>query len=163
MPRAVSNRRSKSAPSRNDPPASVAGSALRRAPSSTVNAPCSGHSSARIDSSPRSRTYRWMADALNEMAARQIAPRRCQGKSTAHQMTAQTEHNHRAHAAATRADATMSILRTIRLHGAAQSREMGIFGDIARDEITRNVGVGQFEKFHEGSAFVTCRESELIS
>lgn len=37
--------------------------------------------------------------------------------------------------------------------GAAQGRETWVCGDIARDEITREVGIGQFEKFAEQRAF----------
>jgi hypothetical protein len=120
MPRVVRNRRCRSMPRRNEPAASVAGRATHAGPSNTVSSPCSRHSSARTESLPSSRTYLRMADALNASAVRQSAPRRGQGRATANQTTAQAEHNQRNHPAATRREATMSIRRAVRLHGAAQ-------------------------------------------
>jgi hypothetical protein len=40
--------------------------------------------------------------------------------------------------------------------GATECRVAGIVGDIARDQIADQVGIGQFEKFDEGGAFVAC-------
>jgi hypothetical protein len=104
-----------------------------------------------------------MAEAFKVMVAMQSVPRSGQGNATANQITEQTQHDQTTHATAMRGDARISILWAIRLHGLAESRVTGIFGDIARDEITRDIGVGQFEKLHEGSALVACAESESIS
>jgi hypothetical protein len=159
MPAVASNRRSTIPPRRNDPAASTADSAIRAVPSHTVNPPWSRHSSAHTARRPRNKTTRRMACVLNVRVARQNAARIGHGSATANHTTRQTEHDHSDQIAAARRDATISS----RLHGAAQCCVTGIFGDIARNEITRDVGVRQFEKFYEGRAFGAGRERESIS
>jgi hypothetical protein len=38
----------------------------------------------------------------------------------------------------------------------AQGGAPGVFGDISREQIARDVRIGQFEKVGEGGAFITC-------
>src|SRR5690349_12672540 len=77
-----------------------------------------------------------------------------QGKATANSMTMQSSASHASHAHAAETEGT----RSIRLQDApAQLCLAGIGWDISREQITRDLGVGQFEKVREGSTFIACR------
>ena len=83
-----------------------------------------------------------------------MAKRSSQGNATANQVTAQAIASHVSHAPAASNDGT----RSIRLQEVpAQRGAAGIVGDISREQIARDVRIGQFEKVREGGAFVTCR------
>ena len=61
--------------------------------------------------------------------------------------------SHANHRTATRREATRSIREQL----TAERRVTRIGGDVTADEISREVRVGQFEKFDEGIAFVVWR------
>jgi hypothetical protein len=85
--------------------------------------------------------------------ATQVEKRTGAGSATANQQTAMTSASHAIQALAAGTEGT----RSIRLEEApAQGGAPGIFGDISREQITRDVRIGQFEKVGEGGAFITC-------
>jgi hypothetical protein len=83
----------------------------------------------------------------------QTAIRHGQGNATANHVTAHTSDSHATHAAAARREGSKSI----REQCAAQSGEAGIGRYISREQITRDVRIGQFQKFDERSSFVAGR------
>jgi hypothetical protein len=89
-----------------------------------------------------------------------MAKRMNPGNATATQVTAQTIASHASHAPAARDDGT----RSMRLQELPAERgAAGIVGDISREQIARDVRIGQFEKVHESGTFVTCRLAEAFA
>jgi hypothetical protein len=85
--------------------------------------------------------------------AAQMAKRTDAGRATVNQQTTMASASHASQALAARTEGR----RSIRLQNvAAQGGTPGIFGDITREQITRDVRIGQFEKIGEGGAFIAC-------
>jgi hypothetical protein len=153
MPDGVTNRKTHhSTPSLNDPAPRLADSRRRLGPTRTENSPSSDHSMARTALSPSSNTNDRMHRIPGAITATQIDARASHGRATANIVTVQTSTSHVQPSAAARCDG----LRSIREQDAAQGGVAGIGWDIACQQITRDIRVGQFEKFDEGRAFAAC-------
>ena len=95
-----------------------------------------------------------MAASPAVAAQTQIAMRAGNVKSTAARIIPSKAASHPMPRSAARVDGC----RSIRLQdGAAQRCVAGIGRDISTNEITRNVRIGQFQKLHEGGAFIATR------
>jgi hypothetical protein len=81
-----------------------------------------------------------------------MASRTGQGSATANSVTAQTSVSHANQTMAAGREGTSSI----REQDAAQGGVSGIGWDIARQQISRDIRIGQFQKLDEGRAFVAC-------
>ena len=89
-----------------------------------------------------------------------MVKRMSHGSVTANPMTVQTTANQANHALVAKVDG----IKSIRLQEApAQRRAAGIGWDISREQITRDIRVGQFEKIREGGAFVACGLAVLLA
>ena len=146
-------------PNRNEPAASVAGCGSRCGPKHTPKSPSSDHSMLRTACGPSSSTKDLIQRTPGTHTARQKATRMLHGSSDAETATAPTSASHASHRAAAKREA----FRSIRKQYATQGGVSGVGGDIARQQIACDIRVGQFEKFDERRAFVTCRPGVTIA
>ena len=140
-------------PRRKDPLRIVTGLSVRAGPKQACQ-PCADHRRAPTAEPPLSNRFTRMAASAGVAMARQIPMRAGNGRSTAVRITVQAATSQPPANNAARADGT----RSIRLQdGAADGGMPGIGGDIARNQITRQVWIRQFQKFGECGEFVTGR------
>jgi hypothetical protein len=85
--------------------------------------------------------------------------RTIQGNATAVSTTMQTSASHAKQSATARREG----FRSMREQYATQGGVSGVGWDIARQQIARDIGVGQLEKLDESRAFVTCRPGVSFS
>jgi len=101
-------------------------------------------------SNTNSRTPRIPAVAI----AAQMARRAGHGNATANHVTTHASVSHASHTSAPRREGTRSIRLEELL---AEGRAAGIGWDISREQIARDVRIGQFQKLGKGGAFVAWR------
>jgi hypothetical protein len=108
----------------------------------------------------RSRIVELMLTALAAAAVAQITTRISKGSATPHRTIAQNAFSQAIHNQTVRVDGARSIRLQER---AAQRGVAGVFGHIARDEISHKVRIRQFEKFSECGTFAACALDQVLT
>ena len=149
-----SRRSSQPALKRHDPGATITVNSRHRAPMNACMDPFSAQDNARTARGPPRMNTDWMVDTLTVAAQTQMPMRTGNDRSMPVRITTMKAPTHTAANAPPRSDG----LNSIRFEdGAAQGGLAWVAGNIAGDEITRQVRVGQFEKLRKGRAFVVAR------
>ncbi len=168
IPSQDSSHKSRNArPTRNEPGRSVTGVGIRSGPIRACHP--SIHCRPWTPDAPRSRTPVRTAARAGVAMAIQMAMRASNGSATATSTTPQTTSSQLPARVAARSEGWISIrpqdggTSVWAPDGATECRVPGIFGDIARDQIANQVGIGQFEKFDEGGTFIACGTSVSIT
>ena len=147
-------------PIRKEPGASSADSS-RAPPPNPAQRPFSDHLRVRTAAGPASSKVERTTGVQPVAAQIQRAMRAGNGRSTANSVITMKALNQASARRAARAEGLISIIpELIAEHVEAKGRLAGIARNIARDEITRQLGIGQLEKAGKRSAFVTVRVNQ---